>query len=276
MEKKIENLTSPGLIEALEANMAAFWKQYGDAANPQLSQRTDLVRVMTGIPDPLFNGVFSAHLSSATVEAAIEEIHLTAVQWKLPLFWWLGPTSEPADLGDRLIKHGFVHAGAVPGLAVALAQLDANLPLPPGFTIEMVGDPEQLDVWANTVAVGTGFSTPIPELIDAVEQQIGLPPATTMRRYLGRLNGSPVAGSAMVLNSGVAGIFAVATLPAARGQGVGAAMTLLPLLDALHEGYKVGTLQASAMGYPVYRRLGFQDVCKIELYLLPIDSNSNG
>jgi hypothetical protein len=32
-------------------------------------------------------------------------------------------------------------------------------------------------------------------------------------------------------------------------------------------GYKIGILQASAMGYPVYQRLGFEDFGKLSVYL---------
>ena len=53
-------------------------------------------------------------------------------------------------------------------------------------------------------------------------------------------------------------------------------MTRIPLLDALAEGYKVGTLQASEMGYPVYKKLGFETVCGLELYLLPLESHDRG
>ncbi|MFN8468676.1 MAG: GNAT family N-acetyltransferase, partial [Caldilineaceae bacterium] len=105
--------------------------------------------------------------------------------------------------------------------------------------------------------------------VKKVERDIGLQPANGLRRYVGYLNGVPVAASGLVLQAGVAGIFAVATLPHARGKGIGGAMTRVPLLDARAEGYAVGTLQASEMGYPVYKRLGFETVCGIELYLLP-------
>jgi len=44
-------------------------------------------------------------------------------------------------------------------------------------------------------------------------------------------------------------------------------MTAIPLHEARVNGYKIGTLQASSMGYPVYRQLGFQDVCKFDIYL---------
>jgi hypothetical protein len=42
-----------------------------------------------------------------------------------------------------------------------------------------------------------------------------------------------------------------------------------PLREARAAGYRVGTLQASEMGFPVYRRLGFQEVCTFGLYLWP-------
>jgi len=70
-----------------------------------------------------------------------------------------------------------------------------------------------------------------------------------------------------VLHAGVAGIFAVSTLPEARGRGIGTALTVAPLVDAREAGYRVGTLQASDMGYPIYRKLGFQDVCQYNLYI---------
>ena len=111
-------------------------------------------------------------------------------------------------------------------------------------------------------------------MVRTLEQEVGLQPANALRRYVGYLGGVPVAVSGLVLHSGVAGILAVATLPAARGQGIGTAMTRIPLLDALAEGYHVGTLQASEMGYPIYKKLGFEIVCRIGLYLLPLKSHN--
>jgi predicted acetyltransferase len=71
----------------------------------------------------------------------------------------------------------------------------------------------------------------------------------------------------------VAGIYNVTCIPEARGQGIGSAITLAPLLKARELGYQIGILQASQRGYNVYRRLGFQDFGKLSLYLWENDRN---
>jgi predicted GNAT family acetyltransferase len=58
----------------------------------------------------------------------------------------------------------------------------------------------------------------------------------------------------------------VATLPEARGKGIGAVLTLGPLLDAREMGYRIGILQSSEMGFNVYKKLGFRHLCQIEYF----------
>jgi GNAT superfamily N-acetyltransferase len=75
--------------------------------------------------------------------------------------------------------------------------------------------------------------------------------------FLGLLDEQPVATSAVYLSEDTAGVYNVATLEAARGKGVGAAITWAAALCGLERGSERSILQASQMGEPVYERMGY-------------------
>ena len=87
-----------------------------------------------------------------------------------------------------------------------------------------------------------------------------------LRPFLARRRGQPVATSLLVVSGSLASLHTVATLPAARRQGIGAAVSAAPLRAARATGYRVAILQPTAMGDPVYRRLGFSDCFALPRY----------
>ncbi len=76
-----------------------------------------------------------------------------------------------------------------------------------------------------------------------------------------------MATSALFLGDGLAGVYCVATLPQERRKGFGAFATAEPLRRVRDLGYRVGILQSSEPGHPVYRRIGFRDVGGVPLYV---------
>jgi predicted GNAT family acetyltransferase len=56
----------------------------------------------------------------------------------------------------------------------------------------------------------------------------------------------------------VAGVFAVGVVPAARGRGIGGAVTLGPLLEARDDGYRHAVLFSSTVAVHAYERIGFR------------------
>ena len=75
---------------------------------------------------------------------------------------------------------------------------------------------------------------------------------------LGRLNGEPVATTITFYGAGVATVFGLRVVPGARGQGLGASITLAGFAEARDRGYRHGVLFATHEGVPVYRRIGFE------------------
>jgi GNAT superfamily N-acetyltransferase len=263
----IEDTSSDELLAALESNMVAFWSAYGRAPGCTLQATASVVWFYTGIQVPLFNGVLSARLKPDEVKATVDSLRAKITEQGAPAFWWIGPQAKPDHLGSLLEQLGLQPAGEVPGMAIDLAELAARPETLSNFTIEKAAGAEMQARWAKIAGAGTGFPDVATAALAQIEATLTDPQYQAQTRYVGLLDGAPVATSALVMDSGVAGIYAVATLPEARRKGIGRLMTVVPLLEAREQGYRVGILQASSMGYPIYRSIGFRDVCKFRLYL---------
>jgi ribosomal protein S18 acetylase RimI-like enzyme len=138
--------------------------------------------------------------------------------------------------------------------------------MPDGLEIRAVEDKSTLRVWAHVFTIGYGMPQTWENTIFDVWLKMGLD--FPVRNYLGYLDGEPVSTATVFYGAGVAGIYDVATLPEARGRGLGTALTLVPLLDARQAGYRIGILQSSEMGFGVYKRMGFRHLCQIENFYL--------
>jgi len=146
-----------------------------------------------------------------------------------------------------------------PGMVADLESMNEVVltQVPAGFLIEEVHDETSLYDFKR-VFVET---YEIPEWagqawVDAT-LKIGIG-KTPWRMYVGRLNGQAVATNMLFNGAGVASVYAVATVPAVRGQGIGAAITLKPLLETRKMGYRYAVLFSSEMGVRVYERIGFR------------------
>jgi len=267
MHHIIDDIGSTALLPALDANMAAFYTAYGRAPGGIVHDTTDVVWFYTGIPVPLFNGVLSAQLTVAGVTATIAQLNAAIAARGAPALWWIGPRTQPEQIGSLLVHHGLHVAGEVPGMALDLGALDSRLDLPPEVTIQPVHGADMQALWARTAALGSDFPPDAVEALAHLEATLNDPQYhAQQRRYLGFIRDTPIATSALVLASGVAGIYAVSTLPAARRKGIGRMMTMLALLEARQQGYRVGILQSSTMGYTLYKQIGFREMCRYQLY----------
>jgi ribosomal protein S18 acetylase RimI-like enzyme len=266
-EAFLRGASSQGLQRAMDRNMAAFWAPYGRGAGAELYFDAKLVWFYTGIATPLFNGVVNADLNAHGVKVVADALRVRISTRGAPCFWWIGPLSRPDNIGRLLEQHGLKAAGSAPGMVADLASLRAAPSPIAGFEIKQVEGAQMRTLWGRIAGAGTGFSEAAVASLEKLEPTIDDPRYQAQRRYLGLLEGKPVACSALVLEAGVAGVYAVATLPEARRKGIGRTMTLAPLLEAREAGYRVGVLQSSSAGHTLYESLGFKRVCDYTLYL---------
>ena len=254
------------LAHAVEANGAEFLLALGRAGGGEERAEPRIQWVIGGSPIDYHNAVVRADLASEQADEAIAESIERLHAHGVPGTWHVGPSMRPADLGARLIAHGFTYAGDDIGMAADLSTLPAKLETLPGLVIERVRDEQDLIYWTRTLAAGFGEGEREATWVGEMYRRIGLGDQLPWRHYLGRLHGVPVATASLFLGAGVAGIYFVFTVEEARRQGIGAAITHAALRDARALGYRVGVLGASELGYSVYQRLGFQECCRIGIY----------
>lgn len=65
---------------------------------------------------------------------------------------------------------------------------------------------------------------------------------------------------------GDAGLFFVATLPEARGRGLSYSLIGQAMTEARDRGCDISTLQGTRMGEPVYERLGYRTITRIQMW----------
>ena len=258
----------------IEANIVDYWRTCcAHMPGAQFHEDDEMTWFVTGVTSaPWYNQVMVTQLAAEEVDKRIDEALELFAGRELPMLWSVTGSTRPPDLARLLQARGLIQAGTLTGMAVDLEVLMDDLPAPQGFAVEQVRDAAAFRRWRR--AYVDGFEMPegaARALIDCYAT-IGFDDDPPFRHYIGVLGGKTVASATLFLGAGVAGVWHVGTIPAARRQGIGAAMTLATLKDARALGYAVGTLYASEMGTAVYRRMGFQEYGKAVQYARPVAS----
>lgn len=276
MEPIVKQATAAELSLGVEANLAALFRAMARLPESTIDESGSVSRHLTFPTNPMFKGAWATNLGDQDVDRAIDDtIHWFQSRGAPFFFWWDGPGTKPSDLGKQLERRGFLSLeGQQRELAHGIKQTEAGAPImtadlhemneaalqktPAGFLIEEVRDEAALGDFKR-IFVET---YEIPEWagqawVDAtLAFGIG---NTPWRMFLGRLDGEAVASNMLFNGGGVASVYAVATLPKAQSRGIGAAVTLKPLLDARDDGYRYAVLFSTEMGVKVYERIGFRD-----------------
>src|SRR5487761_2339099 len=114
----------------------------------------------------------------------------------------------------------------------------------------------EAELHARTAAAG--FEAPPEPFVQLLTPSTLAHPG--VRSYVGEVDGEPVTTGLGFTFGTCVGIFNIATLPASRRRGYGAAITARAVSDGLGSGAAWAWLQASPAGYSVYETLGFRPV----------------
>ena len=208
--------------------------------------------MVTGIPAPSLNGVWSSRPAPAVaaVAALLDEVGRAGVPYSLEL---------PPGCDEAFARLAATR-GMAPGADTTLMALDAAggaaasaIPSPAGLVIQRLA-PERAR--RHAVVAAAGFGTTRDIFLRAITPD--LLRLASVRCYAGEVAGQPVTTSLSVTLGSCTAIFSVATVPGFRGRGYGTAVTARAVAEGLAAGSAWCWLEASAAGLSAYRRVGFQ------------------
>ncbi|MBN2472382.1 MAG: GNAT family N-acetyltransferase [Anaerolineae bacterium] len=188
----------------------------------------------------------------------------------VPMLWWTGPATQPPDLGERLLAHGFQPGQVIGGMALPLAQLPEPSPGPAGLTFEPVTTPQGVAAAVGVIDAALGGAPPgLHRALIALGEST-LPAPARLRLVLACREGVPLGVTWLMLAEGVAGLFHSTVLPDQRRQGLGTALVAAALHQARAEGCDLGVILAGRQQQGVARALGFAEYGVFLQYFSPV------
>jgi GNAT superfamily N-acetyltransferase len=253
-------------LAAMKANMRVFYRLLGERspggsvierrpARAVADQPTVLASIVPSCPRRSFVNAVVYEDSGVLADA---HDAIAAAYERAGVLAWTVWVPESDDEAAAFLKAAGHQLDARPrAMSLELATLDPEAPS--GLECERSSDVAAVSA-INEAAYGLPAGEFARGLTAMADPDVAL--------YLARIGGEPAACLAAVDAAGDCGIYLVATLPAARGRGLASGLLRQALADAIARGCTTSSLQATKAGLRVYRRLGYQDLCAIEMWEL--------
>jgi GNAT superfamily N-acetyltransferase len=247
------------LVRMAHLNFVEFNRQSARASGEKgrIDERDGIVLYATGTTFPaVCNGVYRLGGSLSG-----EEVIQRATQWFGRLdrgftVWVSHHDDHDVDLAQASEAAGLLAILDEPEM---ICTAPVTVPATPeGVELRWVTTAEEIERFGllNGSAYAVYGMPPetVPEMI--VEPAAMIEPH--LHTVMAWQDDQPVASAQLFMSQGVAGVYWVGTLEAARGQGLGELVTAAVTNRGFELGAPAVTLQASPMGEPIYARMGYE------------------
>jgi GNAT superfamily N-acetyltransferase len=206
-----------------------------------------VAQVSPAVPDAsLFNSV--TYRDPESLRDALPELASVFAEAGVRA-WTVWAHESDVESGALLGAAGHLLDGTPEGMGCALEDLIE----PDGVGELDYTDNPDAGVLQSVLARGYGFPLAMSERVAA-----GVPSGPGTIVAVASLEGRPACTAQVTVVDGDAGIYAVATIPEARGRGLARRLQFELLRRARELGAKTTSLQASKLGRGVYEALGYQ------------------
>ena len=245
-------------------NLEAWYAAQADVPGIELHRDLDITWMLSNGATWSNSGT-ALRFSAAKAGRRLDQILQRYAEHGRGAGFWVDDDVTPEDIGQRLKERGLRCRKRFPGMWCDLARLP-KIPVPKG--IRIIRTPHHSLYLRHPHPYFGPITTAIRrhELNRLAHLAARWPSQFFDFVALGAGN-RPVGACSMFLNetkfeSG-AGFYDVGVLEKERDHGIGAALVAHALHFARARGATQAVLLASGMGYGMYRRVGFREVCKI-------------
>ncbi len=238
---------APARYRELIENLHGFYTARARALpQGEVIEEPGAIRIRSGVPNPELNILFVTTETPDPVAAVRRAAGAFGTDpWRLEV---------PGPLVARLVplarERNLEGPESRPALTLLPDRLARSDP-PPGFAVETARTVEERRRFYDTVMRGFA-GHPLPE-----GSRIGEIEVRGATLLLGLHDGDPVAAATLFGAGRVAGVYGVATVPAARRAGYGRAITEAAIVEGFRRGGDIAFLQATPMAYAIYVAMGF-------------------
>ncbi|MBA2655435.1 MAG: GNAT family N-acetyltransferase [Tatlockia sp.] len=243
------------LIKAMVANLNVHMTHFAQYLN-----QVELIRipgysiVNSGLSDDTFNYVLDADFSKADADKKILEVTNYFLKKNLPFSWWICPYDKPVNLPSYLEKHHYVNSENNTAMYFELDAWEGSNFSIPELRIVQAKDEKTLIDFALVLANDkTSFKTYFERIASILTDD------DPIEYFVGYVNDIPVVRGLSCYSAQVVGLHWLSTLPSQRKKGYGKAMQIYRLNRAKDLGYHVAVLQASHVGYSLYKKMGYKE-----------------
>ena len=205
------------------------------------------------MPIPLFNALVALEERPDDAVAGLAPAMAEVEKLDIPFGVLLRATAAPA-LEAEARRLGLSAVERIPAMVMDAGELRDR----GSAGLRIVRVRERAELNRALAVMAAGFGVPAALVQPLFQPAIAELPGISV--YLALVEDEPVSTAMSLLGDGGVGIFNVGTPPALRGRGYGAAVTARAVEDGLAAHAEVAWLQASPLGEPVYRRMGFRRV----------------
>lgn len=242
------------LARRADVNYWETWRQIIEAApGGNVEDAEGLVLTASGVPIAFFNAAFitSPPTDPTATFGAIRSFYGRS---GVP-FTVRSPAAWVAGISTAADASGLTRVADQPGMA--MCPIPEAPPFPAGLVVRLADSLESVDVHVRVACEGFGMPY---DVLSSFFGQATLD-RDRFRLLVGEVDGRPVCTSAWCVTGDTVGIYNVATIESHRKRGLGEAMTWAAVAagrQAHGEAVAVSILQASAMGRPIYERMGYR------------------